>query len=255
MSADWQQRVWSAMADRVPDVAAFFPVSSYYAELMKERMQIPDDKLHVVPIGIDPEVYSLSETKSEIPVIGYLSRVAESLGFGILVDAFILLKQKPHFAQLQLHVTGGKTGDDEKFILAQQKKLTKNGFLQDVHFYDEYTGQHRIDFLKKCSAVSVPVPDGEAFGMFIIEALACGVPVVQPNTGAFPELVNATGGGIIYQPNTPEKLAETLESLLSEPAKLHELGQNGRKAIEEKYTVDHMAEKMLEVYTKLLPLC
>ena len=49
-------------------------------------------------------------------------------------------------------------------------------------------------FLKRCPMISVPVRIGEAFGMYLLEAMASGVPVVQPALGAFPEIVDVSGG-------------------------------------------------------------
>ena len=62
--------------------------------------------------------------------------------------------------------------------------------------------------------VSVPVRNGEAFGIYLLECMASGVPVVQPALGAFPEIVELAGGGVIYEANTPEALAGSLEILI-----------------------------------------
>jgi len=92
-----------------------------------------------------------------------------------------------------------------------------------------------MKFMKSLSLLSVPVPGGEAFGAYMIESLAAGVPIVQPNAGGYPEFVANTGGGIIYEPNDPEHLAKALAGLLAEPNRLRQLGETGKKAVLEKY--------------------
>jgi glycosyltransferase involved in cell wall biosynthesis len=94
----------------------------------------------------------------------------------------------------------------------------------------------------------VPAEQGEAFGTYIIEALAAGVPVVQPDAGAFPELIEETGGGVIY-----DDLVNTLRELLTRPEEIRRLGQSGRKSVAEKFSVETMAQNMISVYKGLLP--
>jgi glycosyltransferase involved in cell wall biosynthesis len=107
-------------------------------------------------------------------------------------------------------------------------------------------------FIKSLSVMSVPMPKPEAFGMFIIEALAGGVPVVQPAIGAFPELVECTGGGICYEPNNAPALASALESLLLDTGRSVELGRAGRKVVIERFGVKRTADRMLAVYDRCL---
>jgi glycosyltransferase involved in cell wall biosynthesis len=96
--------------------------------------------------------------------------------------------------------------------------------------------------------LSVPVPAGEAFGAYQVEALAAGVPVVQPNVGCYPEFIENTLGGLIYEPNTGKKLAEAMASLLSDPDRIRKMGDQGRRVVLEKYSMDHMAKNIAEVY-------
>ena len=99
--------------------------------------------------------------------------------------------------------------------------------------------------------VSVPVRIGEAFGMYMIESMASGVPVVQPALGAFPEIIKISGGGVTYMPNTPEKLAETWASLLSNPDKLEELSKNGYEGTIKKFNIHNHAKEIITLYESL----
>ena len=252
MPPAWQKQIWNTMAERAEDISAFLAVSDFYAGIMSGHLRVPQKKMHTAYIGIDPSLYSPASVSPDPPVIGYLSRLAEAMGFDILVEAFIRLKGVYGHKTLKLYATGGRTGDDDRFIRQQQKILRQHGLLDDVQFFDEFSGRHRIDFLQKCSIVSVPVPRGEAFGLFITEALACGVPVVQPRAGAFPELVEATGGGVIYEPNDVMNLAAALDKVLRNPQHMREMSLRGRIAVLNKFTVDHTARRILDVYSHCL---
>jgi len=200
----------------------------------------------VVHIGIDLKGYEPAPLDLNPPVLGFLSRMSPALGLGRLVDAFIELKKVQGLENLKLRATGGMVGSDQAFISSLRKKLAKAGYENDAEFIEDFSREHRQAFLKSLSVLCVPVEQGEAFGTYIIEALASGVPVVQPDAGAFPELIEATGGGVIYH-----DLVQTLRELLTNPAELRRLGQTGRAAVIKNFSVETMAQKMITVYRRL----
>jgi glycosyltransferase involved in cell wall biosynthesis len=244
---------WNAIRDRVKDVDGWVAVSQYYADFFSQRTGLAKEALTVVHPGIDPMGYGEKEDRprdpSLPPTIGYLSKMTESLGLGVLVEAFMLLKAKPGFKNLKLKAMGGLLGgEDTAFVSRLKAKLAAQGMLQDVEFRPELDRVSRIKFLRSLTVLSVPASGGAAFGTFLLESMAAGVPVVQPKCGAFPEVIEATGGGICYTPETPAGLAGALEQILKHPDRAAELGQRGRSAVLERFTVEHMAEKMLKAY-------
>jgi glycosyltransferase involved in cell wall biosynthesis len=243
---------WEAMASHAADVDAFVSVSQWYADEMCMRMSIDPTKMRVVPLGISLEDRDVAPRTFDPPVIGYLSKMTASLGLGVLVDAFITLKKNPRLSNLKLRATGGLLGGDVEFVAGLKQELAKHGIEGDAEFLDGFDAAERRDFIQSLSVLSVPASDGEAFGMFITEALAAGVPVVQPDAGAYPEVVDATGGGVLYNTETPGALAEALESLLLDPDRARELGQQGRTAVFDRFGVERMAEDMAAVYGSLL---
>jgi glycosyltransferase involved in cell wall biosynthesis len=128
------------------------------------------------------------------------------------------------------------------------KKMAQHGFDGDVRIFPNFDKDSRVQFLKTLTLLSVPVPGGEAFGAYQVEALAAGVPVVQPNVGCYPEFVEVTNGGIIYEPNTGEKLAEAIVSLLEDPEKIQNLSARGRPAVVERFSMDSMARNIARLY-------
>jgi glycosyltransferase involved in cell wall biosynthesis len=87
--------------------------------------------------------------------------------------------------------------------------------------------------------------------LYQLEALASGVPLVQPALGAFPEIISKSGGGLVYFPNDAETLASNLMSLMSDESRLKLFSISGRKAIEEQYDCAKISRKLVSVYATL----
>lgn len=247
----FDRKCWEAMSQCAEDVDAFIVVSSWYAEEMARRMPLPPDKVRVVSLGIELESREPADHTFDPPVLGYLSKMTESLGLGLLTEAFIELKNNPALGALRLRATGGALGHDVPYVAGLKQQLAKYGIDHDAEFLGEFDGARRRDFLRSLSVLSVPALQGEAFGMFMLEAMAAGVPVVQPNVGGFPEVIEATGGGVVYDREKPGALVETLESLLLDPNRVRELGQTGREAVFARFGVDRMAADFVNVYESL----
>ena len=242
--------VWDALKELVGDIDTFLPVSRTYGEAMASRLAIPPERIHVVYSGIQAEDYRTSASPPEPPTIGYLSRMCESQGLGVLVEAFLRMKRDPRLKTLKLKVTGGSTGEDRRFLHALHRRLHAAGAAQDVEFANDFHRSSRIRFLNSLSVLSVPAVKGEAFGLFILEALASGVPVVQPKVGGFPEIVEITEGGFLYEPNDASALADKLSSLLMDPEKLREKGARGRMVVRERFSIEKMARNTVQVYER-----
>ena len=248
MTPDYQKKVWDLMGERAKDVDAFIAASKFYAHKAKKNMDLVENKVHVVYGGIDLTGYERSSLPMDPPVIGFLCRMNEYFGLGVLMDAFIKLKNNSTFSNTKLVLTGGYTGDDKPFVQKMLKKAEKAGYKNDVSILDDFDKASRINMLKKLTLLSVPVLTGEAFGAYQVEALAAGVPIVQPNVGGYPEFVQRTGGGLIYSPNSGDELAKVFESLLNKPEKIKEMGEKGHEIVYKEFTMKKMADNILAVY-------
>ncbi len=189
MQPKFQKKIWNLMHERAEDVDMLVSVSNFFAGVMKERMNLPNEKIKTIHLGVDVEDYKYISPKEKERNVGYISRMCHKDGFDIVVDAFIELKKKPGFEDVKLIATGGSTGDDTKFNKEQKHKLKENNLLDSFEIIPDFEGNEVNDFFKRVSLVSVPVRIGEAFGMYMIESMASGVPVVQPALGAFPEIL------------------------------------------------------------------
>jgi len=251
MDDHFRKKTWDLMSKRAEDVDAFFAVSEFYAGVMKEQMSIPDSKLFTSYIGVDPEDYTYINSSEKEFTIGYISRMCEENGLEVLVEAFILFKKKPGGEGVKLIITGGSTGDDHVFLKGIKKKISEAGIMEDVIFHKDFENEGRHEFFSKVSLISVPVLEGEAFGMYLLEALASGVPVVQPALGAFPEIVDLSEGGVIYEPNKPKELAKALEDLHENTEKLSSLSKKARDGIIQHFSIHDQASRMMKFYKQI----
>lgn len=124
--------------------------------------------------------------------------------------------------------------------------------LGKVIFHGDFEEDGLKDFFNEVSVVSVPVRKGEAFGIYLLESMASGVPVVQPALGAFPEIVKRSGGGTTFAPNSPSALADALRIMLSDREQLDRYALEGRQGVETHFHVSGQVEMMLEVYDRAI---
>ena len=237
---------WAELSRRAADVDLFVAVSHYYAQRMRSRLGVPPERMQVVPAGVDVGFFAPAGAAPEVPAVGYLSRMCPEKGLDLLVDAFVMLKADKRFETLKLRVAGGWTAGDVPFIDEVRGTLGGAGLAGEAEFLPNLPAEARRSFLASLSVLSVPTRRPEALGLYILESLACGVPVVQPDHGASAELVGATGGGVLVRPNDPASLAEALEGLLDDPARARALGRAGRQVVEERFTVQSMARGLSE---------
>ena len=237
----WRSQCWSLVAERAREAAALVAVSETYRERMAERLQLPAGRIRVVHNGIPLEGYEGLPRRPVAPTVGYLSAMIPSKGLATLVDAFIVLRERGAVPGARLHVAGTQPPGNLPFVRALQAKLDRAHVLQDCRFEVDLSRADKLRFLSELSVLSVPATYGEAFGLYLLEALAAGVPVVQPESGAFPELLAITQGGVLCRPHDPEALAGGLEALLTDPETAQLMGERGKSAVFQRFSARHMA--------------
>lgn len=252
MEGRFRTEVWNLMSERGKDVDVFIPVSDYFSGEIHKRMVIPQSKMQMVYLGVDTADYSPKPIAEKGPVIGYLSRMCEENGLAVFIDAFILLRENAEYSSVKLKITGGKTGDDLQFIKEQKRKLIKAKLENDVFWVDEFEGEERRKFFDSVRLISVPVLNGEAFGLYMLEAMASGIPMLQPALGASPEVIGISGGGVIYGENKPELLAKALSELIFDDARLQKLSTAGQAGVKAHFDIHAQAKKMVAVYENVL---
>ena len=252
LASPYAEQAWQIVCERARDIDAFLSVSRYYADAMKTRLNVPADRVHVTHMGIEPDIYAPAETAPDVPTIGFLSRMCANRGLETLVDAFILLKENAGLRSARLRISGGRNAGDEPFIEQMRGKLERAGVLADADFVQPFDRDSKLEFLRSLSVLSVPEPKPVAYGLYVLESLAMGVPVVEPAIGCFPETIEMTGGGVLYEPNTAERLAEVLEPLLSDPQAARKLGAEGRAGVFKTLDIARTAGETARVYEQIV---
>jgi glycosyltransferase involved in cell wall biosynthesis len=138
------------------------------------------------------------------------------------------------------------------YLAEIEEKLSEWGLRAEFHYHGELDRQGKGDFLRRLTVFSMPATYPEPKGLTILEAMAAGVPVIQPRYGSFPEMVERTGGGILVEPNDAASLAKGLSTLYQNSEMTADLGRKGAAGVQPHYAVARMAERAIEVYSRLV---
>jgi glycosyltransferase involved in cell wall biosynthesis len=252
MAEPYQSNAWKLISKEAHNVDGFLSPSKYYKDFFISKTGISGDNFHVIPLGLDPADLLSIEKHNSWPAIGYYCRINSHNGFDKLVDAFIKLKSENSLPGLTLHVSGGYTGDDKPFIDKQLRKVRAAGFKDFVRIYSEFQGNIKQDFFSNIDVMSVPVRKHDGYGLYLLEANAAGIPVVQPETGAFPEIIEKTGGGITYFPDNVNELSASLMKLLLDNELRARLSVVGRENVLKELSLNKMSEGLAKVYKGIM---
>ncbi len=248
LTSPYAERAWEVVRQRAAQIDAFLAVSQYFGRTMQKRLDVDESRMHVVRMGVDLELYEPDANGPDVPTLGFLSRMCPDHGLEVLIDAFIALKKNDRLKSLRLRIAGGRSAGDLPFIEKMQSKLAIAGVQDDVDFLESFERESRLAFLRSLSVLSVPEPKPVAYGLYVLEALAMGVPVVEPAIGCFPETIELTGGGRLYEPNTAARLAEVLTPLLLDKQAARALGAEGRAGMAKAFDVEQTATAMLQTF-------
>jgi glycosyltransferase involved in cell wall biosynthesis len=247
----YQSQALAEIRRLIPFIDGFIAHSQYYAGFMSGYLSIPRDKIEVVPLGLDTTDFEAlighrpARQLDDGGVIGYLARLAPEKGLHILIDAFIHLARELGRRETRLRIAGWLGEHNRPYVQEQLEKIRQAGLTANVDLVGEVNRAGKLEFLKSIDLLCVPTTYREPKGLFVLEALAAGVPVVEPNHGAFPELLQRTGGGVLVPPENPAALTEQLAALLHDHHRRRELGQTGQACVHRDFTAQKMAENTL----------
>jgi glycosyltransferase involved in cell wall biosynthesis len=234
------------------DVDAFLPVSQYYLDYMPEYLGVPAGKMRLATLGINTDDFHPGTRSGSGPfTIGYFARIAPEKGFHVLVEAFCRMRTRPGTSGIRLLAAGYLPPEHKDYLEAARKRLATAGLSSDFEYRGEVDRTEKIAFFHEIDVLSVPTVYHEPKGLFTMEAMASGVPVVQPRVGAFPEIVEKTGGGLIVDPEDPDALADGIMALHNDPVLTESLGTAGAAGVREHYTLARMTDQVEAVYAEL----
>ncbi len=250
----YQDEALAIIRERATDVDRFLAISTYYGEMFSKWVGLDRSKIDVVWPGIALNDYrNIPAEKTAHPLtIGFLARFVPEKGLHLLVDAFIRLYRSGEFPELRL-IAGGYVSRAYKTYIDGIRKTIKDNNLEDrIKLLGTLERADKLNFFRQIDVFSVPAPYREPKGISILEAMASGVPVVQPDHGAYPEWVNASLGGLLHRPNDITDLSEKLAMLLRDVDLRKRLGQQGRERVFEKFSSERMASATLDILQMLV---
>lgn len=238
------------LQERAKDVDGFVTTCDYYADFMADYLNVARNRIHVVRLGIKLDGHGDHNSSLEpVPfTIGYLARICPEKGLHILIDAFHQLTEQVGKKNVKLKVAGYLSKRDEVYFQHICKQIESWGLTDRFDYWGEVDREEKIAFLNSIHIMSMPTPYKEPKGLSLLEAMANGVPVVQPRHGTFPELIKQTGGGILVEPDSSEALASGLLRMMNDIEGREELGKKGKEAVHQNFSDTKMAEATLDVY-------
>ena len=255
LTEPYREQSMQLLRQLAKQVDLFLVHSRAYGVRMAERLALRSDQWQVSPLTLDTKDFLTFEralpSADKAPVIGYLARLAPEKGLHVLVDAFVqLAKRHP---TVRLEIAGWLGPQHQTYWSGLQQQLSDAGLSERVHYWGSVDRAGKLDFLRSIDLLCVPATHFEPKGLFVLESLAAGVPVVLPAHAAFPELIERLGGGHLVPMGDTPALAEKLFEVVSELTAAHALGAAGRLRVLNEATTRHEAQRLIEIIQQLEP--
>jgi glycosyltransferase involved in cell wall biosynthesis len=234
---------------QIADVDLFIAVSDYYARFMSDYLRIPATRMRVAPLGVNTSDLTMStRTRRDPFTIGYFARIAPEKGFHNLAAAYRVLRTTKGLPPSRLLVAGYLAPEHKPYLEGIADELRAAGLGEEFVYRGAVDRAKKVQFFHDIDVLSVPSGYHEPKGLYLLEAMACGVPVVQPNHGAFPEMISRTGGGLLAKSESAADVADAIFEIWKDPARAAALGRSGAEGVRRHYTVGQMAESVAEAY-------
>ena len=254
LAEPYRAQALELIRESVGYVDRFLAVSDYYAERMCRYLGVPGAKVDVVPLGINVGGYEprpSEETTSDRCVIGYFGRIAPEKGTHLLCEAFRQLRECGKYGATSIRIAGYVGPEHRPYLERLEHQVREWGLEADVTFQGTLDRAHKADFLRQLDLFAIPAVYDDPKGLALLEAMACGVPVVAPRRGTYTEMIERTGGGVLVPPDDMDAFVAALEALEADPVRRAQLGTAGAAGVRAHYTANDMAESAVGIYEHL----
>jgi len=247
----------AALRERAGELAALVAMNRYYADFMADYLSVPRERIHVVPPGLNLEGHGAGRaarrkaTAEQPATIGFLARICPEKGLHLLAEAFALLAADKELPPTRLLAAGYLAVTDRPYLETVRSRLAASGLADRFRYVGELDRSGKITFLQSLDVMSTPTIYRESKGLPVLEAWANAVPVVLPAHGTFPEMVEDTGGGLLFEPGNAAELAAALKRMITEPDLARQCGRRGQEAVRLRYHAPAMAERIGALYESL----
>jgi glycosyltransferase involved in cell wall biosynthesis len=243
---DFRDQALTAIRDRLPAFDRLLTHSRFYRDYMARYIGIDAGRFEVLPLSIDAHEHTgrpiLREGRP--PTVGFFARLAPEKGLHHLVEAMELVRKEVPEAKLRVGGYYSKQYADYFEPIRRRTKSWRDGF---AYIGSPTSLADKIAFYESCDVLSVPTEFLEPKGLYVLESLANGTPVVQPAHGSFPELIESTGGGWLSESKNPAALATGLINALSNPAERRQIAERGYRGVRANHSPAALAARTIEI--------
>jgi len=261
----YRDQAVALLRDGAGAIDLFVAPGEAYADEMASVLAVERSRIRVVPTGIDLETYRPEKGSDSLTSgdptprgrvrgpfrIGFLSRLSPAKGLDVLCEAFGLLARRRD-ERMVLAVAGQPVSRRNRFWRRLLNDLGRAGLVDRVEYAGAVDLAGKVAFLRRCSVFSVPSRLPERRGVAVLEALACGVPVVLPRRRGYDEIVSLIGGGVLVEPDDAEALAGGIETLLDRPDEVARLARSAAAGAARHFSATLMVDRMLQVYRAIV---
>ena len=249
-----RDRAIALIRQQVRHVDLFVAVSEYYREYMAEYLAIPPEKIRVAPLGVslgDLAPAGRTRQADDPFVVGYFARVAPEKSLHLLAEAYRVMRRERGIGPARLEAAGYLAPEHRPYFERIERQMRDWGLADEFTYRGTLDRAAKVAFFQSLDVLSVPSTYKEPKGLYLLEAMACGVPVVAPRHGALPDMIGKTSGGLLVAPNDPAGFADALAAIRNHPRQAREMGLNGAAGVQQHYSVATMAERVLEIYKEV----
>src|SRR5574337_618669 len=276
MLCEWLTQLDPSMvSQRLEQADAIIGCSEFVTEKIRRRFPEHAGRCRALPNCVDitrfqPRDGGRARKRGATPRLLFVGRVSPEKGVHVLLDAF--QKVLTQYPEAQLEIAGPigsakidyivKLSEDPKVRnLASFYKGEYYSYLQErvarctpgrVVFSNRVLHHDVIEHYRGADIFVFPSVWDEPFGVPVIEAMACGVPVVATGVGGIPEMIEDGKSGLLVEADNAEALAEAIVCLLRNEGLRESLGRTGRQRAVERFSFDMIAERLLSEYEHLL---
>jgi glycosyltransferase involved in cell wall biosynthesis len=275
MHCDWLRQLdRNVIESRLCDATRFIGCSEYITDGVRKRFPAFADKGSTIYNGFDSDRFSPDPNQNKDNAgknsnLLFVGRITPEKGLHDLIEAFAAVNKAipettlmiigPHWVTAREFILD--LSDDpnvknlKKYYRGHYPNLLRRnigyGLRDRVHFKGLVAPSQLPDYYRK-SAILISPSISEAFGMPLVEAMGCGIPVVCTNVGGMPEIAEDGVAGRLVAPGDPQELAEVLIDLLKDGKNLAEFGERGRDCALKRFTWDKIADKLMDEYGKTI---
>lgn len=241
----YRSQVMARLGERAAEFDGFVVHSGFYRDYMSRYLTLPREKFVELPLAIDCAKHDglpRPETGGP-PTVGYFARICPEKGLDLLVQAVLKLRETIPDVRLKV---GGYLGAQHRSFFDQVLQLARPLGEAFEHIGSPATHAEKVAFLKSLDVFCVPARFQEPKGLYVLEALANGVPVVLPDHAAFPELIASTGGGLLSEHENPASIADRLGQIISDVSLRKSLATAGHQGVRQKHDLGALAQATRE---------